>query len=618
MRDQEYASWDLNIVTWVCWGECVEGFWYAVEEQTAKIDEGQAGSDPGKTFESRPPPDDDKMAEDQAGSDPGKSHVDLAGSNPEPMHDDFLATIYPSVHESLKFLADEQNVDVKVVSIVTFPIHQASTSVPPLSTPIIDLSPLKSAASPLPEPFTTATTETTTTTLLLPLPPPPQQQSTTNSELAARVTVLEKKFANFEQKSQTLDNTTQNLRSRVFTLELRDLPYKINQTSSYKSLPEHVALYEALEASMKQANRDEFLAGKDMTYKRCRDDQDPHPLSPDSDLSKKKRHDSDASRSKQPLAPSSLAWKAFKDVPIPDDVNIIDSEDIDNIHLPKIKTRPDWLKPLPEEDRPETLEPDWIIPPTDLLEAENNRADALAKIGKKKLSKSDLEGLVFKVVTSDGLGRESVLGCSTLEHSFSCDTARRDALLISKLKAANYPDFRLEELVPSLWIESERDYNISAAYVRSYMRILSVISIKTFERYGYAFLREIVIRGADYNEYKISKADFKNLHPNDFKDLHLLHFQGKLNYLPRSDKTNLNLNELRRDASNFVFKEDYNIISNPRAIIYKDRNNLKKMLRENEVHKFSDGTLTRVLHKLDHMVKDFRLYQYNLGMEYRI
>nr|GEW42692.1 hypothetical protein [Tanacetum cinerariifolium] len=28
MRDQEYASWDLNIVTWVCWGECVEGFWY--------------------------------------------------------------------------------------------------------------------------------------------------------------------------------------------------------------------------------------------------------------------------------------------------------------------------------------------------------------------------------------------------------------------------------------------------------------------------------------------------------------------------------------------------------------------------------------------------------------
>nr|GEX04214.1 integrase, catalytic region, zinc finger, CCHC-type, peptidase aspartic, catalytic [Tanacetum cinerariifolium] len=147
--------------------------------------------DPGKTRESRPPPDDDKMDEDQAGSDPGKSHLDLAGLNPEPMHDDFVATVYPKVHESMKFLADEQviledppsssgtlssiknlddtytfgdqffndkstkdepgkqNVDAKVVSMVTILIHQASTSVPPLSTPIIDLSPPKPTTSPL-------------------------------------------------------------------------------------------------------------------------------------------------------------------------------------------------------------------------------------------------------------------------------------------------------------------------------------------------------------------------------------------------------------------------------------------------------------------------------------
>nr|GEY49030.1 hypothetical protein [Tanacetum cinerariifolium] len=63
---------------------------------------------------------------------------------------------------------------------------------------------------------------------------------------------------------------------------------------------------------------------------------------------------------------------------------------------------------------------------------------------------------------------------------------------------------------------------------------------------------------------------------------------------------------------------DYTIVSKPRAVICRDRNDQKKMLRENEVHKFSDGTLTRVLHKLDHMVKDFRLYQYNPSMENRI
>nr|GEU50830.1 hypothetical protein [Tanacetum cinerariifolium] len=55
--------------------------------------------------------------------------------------------------------------------------------------------------------------------------------------------------------------------------------------------------------------------------------------------------------------------------------------------------------------------------------------------------------------------------------------------------------------------------------VRSHMRILSVISIKTFERYRHAFQREVVIRSANYNEYKIFEADFKNLHPNDFEDL---------------------------------------------------------------------------------------------------
>nr|GEY76305.1 hypothetical protein [Tanacetum cinerariifolium] len=57
----------------------------------------------------------------------------------------------------------------------------------------------------------------------------------------------------------------------------------------------------------------------------------------------------------------------------------IDSENIDTAHLPKIKPRPDWLKPLPEEDRPEILKPYWIIPLTNLPEAENNWADALAK-----------------------------------------------------------------------------------------------------------------------------------------------------------------------------------------------------------------------------------------------
>ncbi|GJY05550.1 hypothetical protein Tco_0371490 [Tanacetum coccineum] len=223
-----------------------------------------------------------------------------------------------------------------------------------------------------------------------------------------------------------------------------------------------------------------------------------------------------------------------------------------------------------------------------------------------------------------------------LEYLVFGNKERRHALSISKLKATHYLDFRLEELVSSLWIESERDYDISATYgithwwfkrkefyiqrhsapsdrsaVRSHMRILSVTSLKTYERYSYTYLREIVLRRANYNEYKISEADFKNLHPNDFEDLYLLRLQGKLNHLPGSDKPSW-------DASDFLFKEDYTIVSKPRAIIYRDRSDQKKIMRLNEVHKFSDGTLTRVLEKLDLIVKDFRLLKYNLGMENRI
>ncbi|GKA53440.1 hypothetical protein Tco_0746755 [Tanacetum coccineum] len=259
---------------------------------------------------------------------------------------------------------DKLNMESEVVSMVTVLIHQASSSVPPLFTPVIDLSsPSKHVSSATQAPIFTATTTTTTTTLS----PPPQQSS---------------------------------IDSEVFTLELRDLPHKIDEAV----------------------------------------------------------------------------------------------QDTDSVHLPKIKQRPEWLKPIPEEDRPETLKPDWSIPPNDLPEPENNWANALTnsykdpeenkllrKIGdigsfitwfckriwKKKLSKSDLEGPAYKA-------------------------------------------------------------------------------------------NNIVIR-------------------KHVEDLQL----GIESY-----QTKLNLTQPDWDASDFLFKEDYTIVSKPRA--------------------------------LDHMVKDFKLYEYNKGMETRI
>ncbi|GJT10919.1 hypothetical protein Tco_0857961 [Tanacetum coccineum] len=397
------------------------------------------------------------------------------------------------------------------------------------------------------------------------------------------------------------------------------------------------------------------------------------------------------------------------DTPMQDKGNDSDIEDTDNAHIRKVSTTT-WFKPIPESKRPSTPEPEWTIPPNDFPGPEINWANTYAttyqvpeenklqrktydigsfikwfcrRTGKKKLCKADLEGPAFNLVKA--FHKNNVFLQYQMDECHKLltnkvdlvnlvgDKERKIALSISKLKAARYLDFGLKELVPSLWVESECEYDISAAYgithwwfrrkefyinkhsepsdreaVRSQMRILSVISVKVYEKYGYNYLREIILRRADYKEYKISEKDFKNLHPNDFEDLFLLNIQEKLNHLPKTDKTSLhtavnmwirnlvirnrvgdlqlgiesyqtkiNLERPNWDAADYYFKEDYTIVPKPRAVIYKDRNDQRKLMRLNEIHKFSDGTLTRVMEKLDHMVKDFHLFEYNKGMETR-
>ncbi|GJZ11366.1 hypothetical protein Tco_0546125 [Tanacetum coccineum] len=142
------------------------------------------------------------------------------------------------------------------------------------------------------------------------------------------------------------------------------------ETGSYKSLSKHIALYEALEASMERAQRDEFLAENDKSRKRHRDDQDPPPP-PDLDLSKRRRHNTGASSSSQPQAPQSSAWKKSNTQDAP-------SKDTNSAHLPKIKQRQEWLKPVPDDERPATPELAWVIPTSHIPDAENNWANALA------------------------------------------------------------------------------------------------------------------------------------------------------------------------------------------------------------------------------------------------
>ncbi|GJS86941.1 hypothetical protein Tco_0769577 [Tanacetum coccineum] len=240
----------------------------------------------------------------------------------------------------------------------------------------------------------------------------------------------------------------------------------------------------------------------------------------------------------------------------------------------------------------------------------------------------------------------------------------RPALSISKMKAAYYPDVGLEQMVPDqMWIEEECKYDVAAMYgishwwfqrqrfyidrhtsegdrraVRTHMRILSVVRIEVFPMYGYNYMKKIVLRRADLKEYVIAERDFKYLYPSDFEDLYLLNLQGHLNHLSPEDKkilttavnlwtrnlvirqrvedfqlgiesyqTQLNLTKPRWDAKGFEYKHDFTVIDSPRAVTFRDKYGVQMIMRFNEIHKFSDGTLQQIDEALDYRVKEFRV-----------
>ncbi|GJY64627.1 hypothetical protein Tco_0466087 [Tanacetum coccineum] len=250
----------------------------------------------------------------------------------------------------------------------------------------------------------------------------------------------------------------------------------------------------------------------------------------------------------------------------------------------------------------------------------------------------------------------------------------RHALSISKMKAAYYPDVGLEQMVPDqMWIEEECKYDVAAMYgishwwfqrqrfyidrhtsegdrraVRTHMRILSVVRIEVFSMYGYNYMKKIVLRRADLKEYVIAERDFKYLYPSDFEDLYLLNLQGHLNHLSPEDKkilttavnlwtrnlvirqrvedfqlgiesyqTQLNLTKPRWDAKGFEYKHDFTVIDSPRAVTFRDKYGVQMIMRFNEIHKFSDGTLHQIDEALDYRVKEFRVNRRNPGLDTR-
>ncbi|GKC98286.1 hypothetical protein Tco_1168561 [Tanacetum coccineum] len=85
----------------------------------------------------------------------------------------------------------------------------------------------------------------------------------------------------------------------------------------------------------------------------------------------------------------------------------------------------------------------------------------------------------------------------------------------------------------------------------------------------------------------------------------------------KSYQTQLNLTKPRWDATGFEYKHDFTVINSPRAVTFRDKYGVQMIMRFNEIHKFSDGTLQQIDEALDYRVKEFRVNRINSGLDTR-
>nr|GEY73074.1 hypothetical protein [Tanacetum cinerariifolium] len=212
--------------------------------------------------------------------------------------------------------------------------------------------------------------------------------------------------------------------------------------------------------------------------------------------------------------------------------------------------------------------------------------------------------------------------------------SRKYITSVTKTKAADYGHIKwIEYLFYGFAVNRE-----SAHDVYSKRRIIAVTELKIVEWHNYKHLDWITVRRDDEKLYKFKEGDFKRLRIQDIEDMLLLLVQGKLTNLTVEERFAFNvslrmftrsiliqrhvedlqlgvesyqkkLKLTRPDTyrSDLKRKEAYTAYSNPRGFIYQNKDKQIRLMRIDELHKFSDGTLTDDRTTLDDRLKGIRM-----------
>ncbi|GJZ00155.1 ribonuclease H-like domain-containing protein [Tanacetum coccineum] len=197
---------------------------------------------------------------------------------------------------------------------------------------------------------------------------------------------------------------------------------------------------------------------------------------------------------------------------------------------------------------------------------------------------------------------------------------------VTKTKSADYGHIKwIEDLVPNrMWSQVPVSYDKHALWrishwgrkrqqfygfaanreyardVYSKRRIIVVTKLQIVEWHNYKHLDWIIIHIDDDKLYKFKEGDFNRLRIQDIEDMLLLLVQGKLTNLTVEERLAFNVS-LRMFTRSIVIQrrvEDLQLGN-------KDKKN--KLMRIDELHKFSDGTLNDVRTALNDRLKGIRM-----------
>ncbi|GJR76348.1 putative ribonuclease H-like domain-containing protein [Tanacetum coccineum] len=196
-------------------------------------------------------------------------------------------------------------------------------------------------------------------------------------------------------------------------------------------------------------------------------------------------------------------------------------------------------------------------------------------------------------------------------------SSRKYSTSVTKTKAADYGHIKwIEDLVPnSMWSQTIVKYDKFALWGISHW------GKKRRQFYAFATLRESArdyegMGMMDDSLHGSKKGDFTRLRIQDIEDM-LLRLVYKEIVIQRrvedlqlgveSYQKKLNLTKPDTYRSNLRRQDAYTPYSDPRGFIYENKDKKNRLMRIDELHKFSDGTLDDVRTALNDRLKGIRM-----------